>query len=97
MKVAKLHKWLGDNDMEKNFPSWILSEPKRVWNIDQRDDVELVSFEYKRTLEDLVDEEKDEGNEQRGQITAGNLSPKDKRKDPINWKKDLIALPEAGT
>ena len=81
MKVAKLHKWLGDNDMEKNFPSWILSEPKRVWNIDQSDDVELVSFEYKRTLEDLVDEEKDEGNEQRGQITAGNLSPKDKRKE----------------
>ena len=76
--------------MEITSLSWILSETTTSLE-QEKGYVELVSFEYKRTLEDLVDEEMDEGIEQRGQITLDTiLIPK------IDEKKFMMVLYSSG-
>lgn len=80
MTIDKLKEFLKTNKLSKNFPKWILKNPNRITNIVNNSPIQRLKFQYTRTIKELLTEEKDEGNEQRGQITAGSLSDKDKRK-----------------
>ena len=80
MTIDELKQFLKTNGLHKNFPQWILINPNRITNIVNFSPLKRISFQYTRTIEKLLTEEKDEGNEQRGQITSGTLSDGDKRK-----------------
>ena len=80
MTIDELKQFLKTNGLHKNFPQWILINPNRITNIVNFSPLKRISFQYTRTIEKLLTEEKDEGNEQRGQITSGTISDGDKRK-----------------
>lgn len=71
---------LTKQDMFDTFPKWLLNDNYIISVDGYEPQLNRISFNYRRPISEMINEDKDIGNEQRGQDTNTKLSPKSKSK-----------------